>query len=378
MENTQPTIEIDTDQQTLRLGGAWIMTTVDQLQQRLTRVQKKSPVIQVIDAAELTHLDTNGAWFLLQLCSTMNAQNANQSTAVQNLNGKAQHIYDQVVSLAKQTTIAKELHKEKKQNLLVGTGKYAVQFLLDAYYFLIFLGNVLVQGLFTKSGLKDWSLRNVLVTVEQMGVLAIPIVGLLSFLIGIVLCYQMGLQLQEYNANIFIVDLSGLAVLREFGPLITALIAAARTSTAFSSEIGAMKVNDELDALTTMGISPLSRLVMPKVIGLMIALPLLTIWSDAAGMFGSMVMSKHLLQIHFNDFALRFRQVVEMSSFWLGLVKAPIFAMAIAFVGCFQGFQVKFGADSVGKQTTKAAVQAIFLIIIIDAAFSVLYSMYGW
>jgi phospholipid/cholesterol/gamma-HCH transport system permease protein len=211
-----------------------------------------------------------------------------------------------------------------------------------------------------------------------MGLSAVPIVVLLSFLIGIVLCYQMGLQLQEYNANIFIVDLSGLAILREFGPLITALIAAARTSTAFSSEIGSMKVNDELDALTTMGISPLSRLVVPKLIGLLIALPLLTIVSDAAGMFGSMVMSQNLLAIHFDDFAVRFRQVVEMSSFWLGLVKAPVFALAIALVGCFQGFQVRFGADSVGKQTTKAAVQAIFLIIIIDAAFSVLYSMYGW
>jgi len=371
MDNTIPTINIDANQQTLKVGGAWTIATSDALEKNLADMQKQQVDIQSIDASEITHLDTNGAWYLWQLCSADN-------TSIKNLNDKSQRVYEQVVNLAKDRTITKHLNNIKKQNILINTGKNTAQFFFNAYYFLMFLGNVLVHSLFTKSGLKDWSMRNVMVTIEQMGVLAIPIVGMLSFLIGVVLTYQMGLQLQQYNANIFIVDLSGLAILREFGPLITALIAASRTSTAFSSEIGAMKVNDELDALTTMGISPLSRLVMPKVIGLMIALPLLTIWADIAGMFGSMIMSQNLLQIHFYDFLMRFRQVVEMSSFWLGLVKAPVFAMAIAFVGCFQGFQVKYGADSVGKQTTKAAVQAIFLIIVIDAAFSVLYSMYGW
>lgn len=372
----QPTIQLDAQTQTLQVSGDWVTATADDLAKLVPAFQPVTS-IESIDASSLEQLDTNGAWYLLQLSSALNAA-ANKSIAIQHLKQSAQHVYEQVVALAKQTTVTPELRQEKKQNILVSTGEYIVNFLNDAYAFCMFVGNVLINGLLTRTGLKDWALRNVLVIVEQMGVAAIPIVGLLSFLIGVVLCYQMGLQLQQYNANVFIVDLSGLAILREFGPLITALIAAARTSTAFSSEIGAMKVNDELDALTTMGVSPLSRLVIPKVIGLMIALPLLTVWSDATGLFGSMVMSQHLLSIHFHDFLVRFRQVVEMSSFWLGLVKAPIFALAISLVGCFQGFQVKFGADSVGKQTTKAAVQAIFLIIVIDAGFSVLYSMYGW
>jgi phospholipid/cholesterol/gamma-HCH transport system permease protein len=379
-----PTITMDAMQHALQISGLWTMATADVLATLTLPYTQSNSVLQglesihIIDASQLESLDTSGAWYLLQLYSKLIAINPSHTIVIKDLNPKAQAMYDQVVSWAKQTTISPVLHKKENQNFLVSTGEYVVNFLIDAYYFFIFVGNVLVNGFFSRAGLKDWSLRNVLVIVEQMGVSAVPIVVLLSFLIGVVLCYQMGLQLQEYNANIFIVDLSGLAILREFGPLITALIAAARTSTAFSSEIGSMKVNDELDALTTMGISPLSRLVVPKVLGLVVALPLLTILSDAAGMFGSMVMSQNLLAIHFNDFALRFRQVVELSSFWLGLVKAPVFALAIALVGCFQGFQVKFGADSVGKQTTKAAVQAIFLIIIIDAAFSVLYSMYGW
>lgn len=374
MASQTPQITLQSDTGLLSVAGAWIMGNAEQLS-KLVDSFKSAHHIHSIDATKLTRLDTNGAWYLLQLAKKANAT---ATIPINNLSDTAQRLYEQVETLNESTIIEPELRIEKKQNIFVSTGEYMVNFFLDAYYFLTFLGDVLIHGFLSKRGFKDWTIRNVLVIVEQMGVLALPIVGLLSFLIGVVLCYQMGLQLIEYNANIFIVDLSGLAILREFGPLITALIAAARTSTAFSSEIGAMKVNDELDALTTMGVSPLSRLVVPKVIGLVLALPLLTIWSDVTGLFGSMVMSQHLLAINFGDFLIRFRQVVEMSSFWLGLVKAPIFALAIAFVGCFQGFQVKFGADSVGKQTTKAAVQAIFLIIIIDAAFSVLYSMYGW
>ena len=318
----QPTLSMDIDQHTLQISGAWVMESAHHLEKLMTLHSKSianGVMIHTIDASQLSRLDTNGAWYLLQLYSSLKVGDATHTITISNLNPRAQHIYEQIALLAKQTVLSSELHKKENKNFLVGTGEYTVQFLLDIFYFLNFVGHVLVQGLFSRAGLKDWSFRNVLVIVEQMGLAAVPIVGLLSFLIGVVLCYQMGLQLQEYNANIFIVDLSGLAILREFGPLITALIAAARTSTAFSSEIGAMKINDELDALTTMGISPLSRLVVPKVIGLVLALPLLTILADAAGIFGSMVMSQNLLSIHFNDFAVRFRQVVEMSSFWLGL-----------------------------------------------------------
>jgi phospholipid/cholesterol/gamma-HCH transport system permease protein len=375
----QPTLS--TDHHVLLLSGDWTTAQSARLAEIIQTFLKltSAPMIASIDAKHIDHIDTSGAWYLYQLKQRLlNKQSGSKELPVDNLSPKAQALYDEVIALTERVKHDPVIAKPAKLSMLAQVGKRFMQAIVQAVNFLVFLGAALVRGIWMRSGRRDWSWKGVIAIVEQMGIMAIPIVGLLNFLIGVVLCYQMGLQLIQYNANIFIVDLTGLAMLREFGPLITALIAAARTSTAFSSEIGSMKVNQELDALTTMGISPLSRLVIPKVIGLLIALPLLTIWADAMGVFGSMIMSKSLLSINYADFANRFRQVVEMSSFWLGLAKAPAFALAIAFVGCFQGFRVRFGADSVGRHTTRAAVQSIFLIIIIDAAYSILYSMQGW
>ena len=164
--------------------------------------------------------------------------------------------------------------------------------------------------------------------------------------------------------DIFIVNLTGIAVLREFGPLITAIIVAGRTSSSYTAQLGMMKLNEEVDALKTMGISPYERLVLPKMIGLIIAMPLLTVWSDAFAIFGSMIMSQGMLDIPYIDFLHRFANEIEMQTFWLGICKAPVFAALISSVGCFQGFQVQYSSESVGTQTTRSVVQAIFMIII--------------
>jgi len=224
---------------------------------------------------------------------------------------------------------------------------------------------------------KKLSWRGVLNTVDEMGYCALPIIALLSFLIGVVLTYQMGLQLKVYGANIFIVNLSSMAMLREFSPLITAVIVAGRTGSSFTAQIGTMKLREEIDALYTMGVSPLNRLVLPRVIGLIIAMPLLTLWSDAFGIFGSMVMSSGMLDITFYDFVQRFKEVTELKTFTIGLSKAPVFALLIAVIGCFHGFLVSSSADSVGKKTTQSVVRCIFMIIIADAIFSIIYSMQG-
>jgi len=168
-----------------------------------------------------------------------------------------------------------------------------------------------------------------------------------------------------------------MAVLREFGPLMTAIIIAGRTSSAITAQIGTMILNEEVDALRTMGLSPMSRLVVPKVLGLLIVMPLLTFWADVFGVIGAMVMSKNMLNINYGDFLNRFQHVVAIKHYYIGLSKAPFFAMIIAAVGCFQGFRVAPNADSLGKQTTISVVQAIFLIIIADALFSILYSAHG-
>ncbi len=211
--------------------------------------------------------------------------------------------------------------------------------------------------------------------IYAVGITALPIIAWLSFLIGIVLAYQLGLELETYGANIYIAYLSGLAIFREFGPLITAIIIAGRTSSAFTAQIGSMKINEEIDALQTMGLSPIEYLVLPKVLGLLIILPLLIFWADIFGTLGAMLLSKYMLAVGYTDFLTRLQESVGLKQMMLGLYKAPVFSILIALVGCFQGFRVQANADSVGKQTTKSVVQALFLIIIADAAYSIIY---GW
>ena len=210
--------------------------------------------------------------------------------------------------------------------------------------------------------------------IQTTGYDALPIIGLLSFLIGIVLAYQMGLQLRNYGANIYIVDLMALSILREFAPMMTAIIIAGRSGSAFTAQIGTMKVNQEIDALTTMGIKPIERLVSPKLFSLLIILPLVTVWADMLGIFGGMVMADSILDINYSLFIQRFDEVVPLRWYVMGLIKTPIFALLIASIGCFQGLEVEYTADSVGTHTTKSVVQAIFMIITFDALFSILMS----
>jgi phospholipid/cholesterol/gamma-HCH transport system permease protein len=190
-----------------------------------------------------------------------------------------------------------------------------------------------------------------------------------------VIAYQGGVQLRAYGANIFIVELVSLTMLRELAPMMTAIIVAGRTGSAYTAEIGTMKVTEEIDALRTLGIAPMDMLVLPKLFGLMLVLPLLTLVADAMGIAGGMVMAATQLDVGFHDFVDRIPQSDTLEAFLIGIGKAPVFAMIVATVGCFQGFQVTGSADSVGRQTTVSVVHSIFLVIVVDAAFSILF---GW
>ena len=206
---------------------------------------------------------------------------------------------------------------------------------------------------------------------------AVPLVGLMSFLIGIVLSYQMGVQLKIYGANILIVKVSGIAILREFAPLITAIIMAGRTSTSFASLIGSMKINEEVDALKVMGKNVIITLVYPRSIAMLIALPLLVVWSSICAIAGSMLMANIVLHVSYMAFLQKFPNDVGVMQYLLGMFKVPFFALFITAVGCYQGLTAELSSESVGRQTTRAAVQSIFLIIIIDATFSIMYSFVG-
>ena len=204
---------------------------------------------------------------------------------------------------------------------------------------------------------------------------ALPIVGLLSFLLGIVVAYQGADQLRQYGANIFIADLVGLSMLREFAPLMTAIIVAGRSGSAYAAQIGTMSVNEEIDALRALGIAPLDLLVLPKILALSIALPLLTVFADVLGVFGGMLMARAQLGVGFGEFLDRLVKAVSVTAYLVGVCKAPVFAFIIAVVGCFHGFRTRGGADSVGRQTTRSVVQSIFLVIVADALCSVAFSV---
>ena len=220
-----------------------------------------------------------------------------------------------------------------------------------------------------------WRWRAIGHNIRTAGVDALPIVGLLSFLLGVVVAYQAADQLRRYGANIFVADLVGLSMLREFAPLITAIIIAGRSGSAYAAQIGTMAVTEEIDALRTLGISPQELLVLPKIIALVITLPLLTVFADVMGVFGGMVMARAQLDVGFADFLDRFVKAVSVTSYLTGIGKAPVFAAVIATIGCYQGMRTRGGADSVGLQTTRSVVQSIFGVIVADALFSVAFSV---
>jgi phospholipid/cholesterol/gamma-HCH transport system permease protein len=209
--------------------------------------------------------------------------------------------------------------------------------------------------------------------IYETGVTAIPIVSLIAFLISVVVAYLGAQQLSKFGADIFVVDLVTISVLREMGVLLTAIIVAGRSGSAFAAEIGVMQLNEETDALRAMGMNPIELLVLPRVIALVIALPLLTVIADAMGLAGGGLLSLLNLHIPLSQFIYRLREALSSTTFWAGIIKAPVFAILIAMVGTYRGMQVRDSARELGRLTTVAVVQSIFLVILADALFAVLF-----
>jgi phospholipid/cholesterol/gamma-HCH transport system permease protein len=355
----------------LKCQGCWTFSGVVNLKELSQQAFDLSKITQ-IDTAEIQEMDSAGA-VLLYECFQKIKQEVKM---VQWIGLSKQH--QALIQLVESQSDSLDLKPGVwKKSLLYTIGKEATHKLQGFLNFLAFFGEFVVNSIKLLRNPFRIQWISVFNVIEDTGYRALPIVALLLFLIGIVLTYQMGLQLRDYGANVFIVNLSGIAILREFSPLITAIIIAGRTSSSFTALISTMKVYEEIDALKVMGLSPIQRIVFPRVLGLLIALPLLTIWASIFGVLGSMIMAREMLDISFISFLRRFSEVVEFQQYWVGMSKTPVFALIISIIGCHQGFQGALSADSVGRQTTKSVVQSIFLIIIADAAFSVAYSWFG-
>ncbi len=312
-----------------------------------------------LDAAAISNLDTAGALYLLDLAA---------GAPIYNLHPAQQALLDLV---QQRRPAAQTVNVAATPGRLERLGRRVVHHLERGVDFLAFIGAVSVALLRSLAQPQRIRWAALLSNVESAGVQALPIIALLAFMVGIVIAYQGGQQLRAYGANIFIVELVALTMLRELAPLITAIIVAGRTGSAYTAQLGTMQVTEEVDALRTIGIHPMDLLVLPKLLALVLVLPLLTIFADALSVGGGMVMAQLLLQVSFSDFIERFAQVVTPTSLLIGIAKAPVFAAIIALVGCYQGFQVRGGADSVGRHTTVSVVQSIFLVIAADALFSI-------
>lgn len=361
---------IDYQAQQIQCHGCWTINTIKQLSKKIKSISKKECRQFVVLGQDITQLDSAGAMLL----SDLQLQLEKAGQPVEGL--KAPFVaLTQAVSHGAEARHG--LKPPKAHNFFDRVGRLAADKLQQFISFLSFLGEIAVLSVQGTFNFRQLAWRDLVNVMQETGFKALSIVAMMMFLIGIVIAYQLAVQLRQYGANIFIVDTTGIAVLREFAPLITAIIMAGRTSTAFAALIGTMVVNEEVDALRTMGVQPVLRLVIPRIIGLLITLPLLTVWADIFGVLGSMFMSKSILNIGYETYLIRFNQAVGLNHYLLGIIKAPVFAIVIASVGCFQGFSVRKSAESVGQQTTKAAVQTIFVIIIVDAIFSIAYSMLG-
>ncbi len=213
---------------------------------------------------------------------------------------------------------------------------------------------------------------------EQVGVSSLPIIGLMSFLIGIVIAQQGAVQLQQFGAETLTVNLVGRITLRELGVLMTAIMVAGRSGSAFAAQIGTMRLTEEIDAMRTIGVSPVEALVVPRILAAVLMMPLLGFFSSVVAIIGGAVIGDVMLDIPFWTFLARIQEVVPTYDFYVGMVKAPVFGLIVALSGCYQGMQVKGNAEEVGLRTTKAVVQAIFAVIVVDAFFAVFFTEIGW
>ena len=357
---------------TLHCEGDWTLHQLAALERQISSLPRPASPRLVCQTDGIKAMDTGGAWLLSRTLDRLEQNGCSVS-----LNGLAAEFATLMQTVAHSWSRAQQLKPLQPAGWLELIGRLAWDYAVNFRSGLAFVGETMSAStsLIVHRNRIRW--RVLLYNLQVDGLNALPIIGLLSFLMGIVIAYQGSEQLKTFGANIFIVDLVGISLLREIAPLLTAILVAGRSGSAYTAQIGTMTVTEELDALRALGISPMSLLVFPRALALVIALPLLTVFADAVGVFGGMLIASNQLGVTFTEFLNRFEYAIVLRHYLIGISKTPIFAAIIALVGCYQGFRVSGGVDSVGRHTTISVVQAIFLVIVTDAFFSILFSWWG-
>ena len=331
-------------------------------------LKEKSPSSLTVDLAMLRYIDSAGALSLVQLETRALSQSI--PVTYKNMSRETKGIMELI---DKQSLIMPSIHSEKKMlHFFDRVGDATVGFYHDFIAVMTFLGELLAA--ITYCVLHPRSVRwgDVLFYMRKSGSEALPIVGLISLLIGLIMAFMSSLQLKQFGANLYVAALVSVAIVKELGPMMTAIIVAGRSGSAFAAEIGTMMVNEEVDALVTMGFDPVRFLAIPKVIAAMIVVPLLTLYAMLFGIMGGLLVGVTGLDLTFYTYIQQTVKHIKMFDVVSSLVKSAVFAFLIAGIGCQRGFQVFGGAEAVGESTTSAVVSAIFLIVVADSAFAII------
>lgn len=353
--------------QVLRLSGNFDIASIGDVDRSLREI---SDAVSEIDISGITHMDTVGAWLVHRTAKEHNAKITGGAV-------DACRLIDAVRGVD-QAEVAVKPRISSFNRFLAEVGGGVVVSITTFLQFLGFVGQVVKAFFSLLMNPHRFRWHAVVQHFDMVGVRALGIVGLMSFLIGIVIAQQGAVQLRQFGAEVFTINLIGRLTLRELGILMTAIMVAGRSGSAFAAQIGTMKITEEIDAMRTIGVVPVEALVVPRVIAAVVMMPLLGIFASLMSIIGGGLLCWIVLDIPPATFVQRLREVTPMTDFWIGMIKAPVFGAIIAMAGCFQGMQVKGNAEQVGLKTTAAVVQAIFLVIVLDAFFAVFFSEIGW
>ena len=332
-------------------------------------LMEKAPKKLMVNLSKIEYLDSAGALGLLQLEDRAKAKSI--SFQFVNVTDEAKRVMGLI---NRKALTIKPFVSEKKSNGIEQIGDGSLKIFNDFISIVTFLGDLITALIYSFIHRRSIRWEDLLFYMKRAGVEGLPIVGLINFLLGLIIAFMSSLQLKQFGANIYVAQLVGVAMVTELGPIMTAIIVAGRSGSAFAAEIGTMKVNEEVDALVSMGFDPTRFLAIPKVLAAMLVVPVLTLYADFFGVVGGLVVGVLGLDLTVYTYVQETMKVISITDIIKSLIKSVVFAVLIAGIGCQRGFQVRGGAEAVGSATTSAVVAAIFLIIVMDSAFAILFT----
>jgi phospholipid/cholesterol/gamma-HCH transport system permease protein len=351
--------------------GRWMLHDADRLEQAIDRavVNVDKPVL--IDLSEIDQVDTSGAWLLTRFEREIDARGfaVERSGATANVKRllEAVHAADREIP-------PRRKHLSVGRDMLESVGRAMYGAAADLEAGLSILGGVARGFIKALAHPSHFRLTSIFFHIDKAGLRAVPIISLMSLLIGAIIAQQSAFQLRPFGAEVYVVDLVGVLVLRELGVLLTAIMVAGRSGSAFTAEIGSMKMREEIDALSVIGLDATEVLVMPRILALIIALPLLTFIADIAALIGGGLVAWVYVGLPPSAFIMRLRDAVALNTLFVGLIKAPFMALIIGIIAANEGFRVQGSAESLGARTTSSVVKAIFMVIVVDGVFAIYFS----